>query len=67
MTTAHATIIPICCACGLIRETHGARVESWVTRQVFSKTHRGDLSDYRLTHTYCPACYAEFMDRIAAA
>jgi hypothetical protein len=67
MTTAPATIIPICCVCGLIREIHETQVESWVTRQVFSQTHRTDPSDYRLTHTYCPACYAQFMDRIAAA
>ena len=67
MTTAQATIIPICCVCGLVRETHGTEVESWVTKQVFWQTHRTDPSDYHLTHTYCPACYAQFMDRIAAA
>lgn len=60
-------ILPICCVCGLIRESSGSSTETWVTKKVFRQTHNMDASAYRLTHTYCPACYAEFMNRIAAA
>jgi len=65
--TAHA-IVPICCVCGLIREDgETPTLESWVTKQVFRQTHGMDASAYRLTHTYCPSCYTQFMSRIAAA
>ena len=68
MPTTQAAIIPICCVCGLIREAAGSsNIESWVTKQVFRRTHGVDLSAYRLTHTYCPTCYTQFMNRIAAA
>jgi len=68
MPTAENAIIPICCVCGLIREDSGSsNVESWITKQVFRQTHARDLSAYRLTHTYCPTCYTECMNRIVAA
>ena len=67
VSTAQMTILPICCVCGLIREDESSGPESWVTKQVFRQTHGTDPSDYRLTHTYCPACYTQFMNRIAAA
>jgi hypothetical protein len=67
VAASHMTILPICCVCGLIREDKGSECESWVTRQAFRHTHGKDLSDFRLTHTYCPACYTQFMNRIAAA
>ena len=60
-------ILPICCVCGLIKEETGSVTESWVTKQVFRQTHGIDHSSYRLTHTYCPGCYTQFMNRIAAA
>ena len=67
VSTAQMTILPICCVCGLIRDDKSNRTESWVTKQAFRQTHGTDPSDYRLTHTYCPACYTQFMNRIAAA
>jgi hypothetical protein len=68
MPTAQAAIIPICCVCGLIREdADSSKTESWITKQVFRRTYRTELSEYRLTHTYCPTCYTDFMNRIAAA
>ena len=66
-TITQTTILHICCVCGLIREETGSETESWVTKQVFRHTHRIDHSAYRLTHTYCPACYTQFMNRIVAA
>jgi hypothetical protein len=59
---------PICCVCGLIRdEDRTSGQEYWVTKQVYWQTHNADPSDCRLTHTYCPSCYTQFMNRIAAA
>ena len=67
LSTAEA-IIPICCVCGLIREDACAsKAESWVTKRVFHRTHGIDASACRLTHTYCPTCYTQFMNQIAAA
>jgi hypothetical protein len=67
-TTTQATILPICCVCGLIREeSRPLHQESWVTKQVFRQNNGRDHSDYRLTHTYCPTCYTQFMHRIMAA
>ena len=60
-------ILPICCVCGLIREESESKSESWVTKQNFRKAHGIDHSAFRLTHTYCPSCYRQFMNRIAAA
>jgi hypothetical protein len=60
-------ILPICCVCGLIRESSGSSTETWVTKNIFRQTHHVDASTYRLTHTYCPTCYTQFMNRIAAA
>jgi hypothetical protein len=61
-------IIPICCVCGLIREDGSApKAESWVTKRVFRDIHGMEASACRLTHTYCPSCYTQFMNRIAAA
>jgi hypothetical protein len=66
--TTQSVIIPICCVCGLIREhTTPSKAESWVNKGVFRRTHGKDLAAYRLTHTYCPTCYSQFMSRIAAA
>ena len=60
-------ILRVCCVCGLIRdETHAPPDERWVTKQIFRQTHGLDSAAYRLTHTYCPACYTLFMNRIAA-
>ena len=66
-TTTPTMKLPVCCVCGLIRETAGPEPESWVTKQVFRRTHGIDHSAFRLTHTYCPSCYKQFMNQIAAA
>ena len=66
-TMTQRTILPICCVCGLIRDDTGSEKESWVTKHVFQQSHGIEYSAFRLTHTYCPSCYAQFMNRIAAA
>lgn len=66
-TMTRTRILPICCVCGLIREGTGSSTESWVTHRQFRQTHGKDPSTYRQSHTYCPTCYKQFMNRIAAA
>lgn len=61
-------ILPVCCVCGLIRdENKTSAEEQWVTKQTYRQAHGVDPANRRLTHTYCPACYTLFMNRIAAA
>jgi hypothetical protein len=62
-------LLPVCCICGLIRDETGASLhrEHWVTEGTYRKKHGFNPSDCLLTHTYCPACYAQVMNRIRAA
>lgn len=61
-------ILPVCCVCGLIRdENKTSAEEQWVTKQTYRQAHGVDPAICRVTHTYCPACYTLFMNRIAAA
>jgi hypothetical protein len=65
---SQSVILPICCVCGLIRdEDRVSGREHWVTKQVYRQAHNTDPSACRLTHTYCPSCYTQFMNRIVAA
>src|SRR5690242_9566713 len=61
--------LPVCCVCGLIRDEDkdGPSIGNWVTKQTYRKIHGVDPAMCRLTHTYCPTCYAQFMNRIVAA
>lgn len=59
-------LIPICSSCGLIRDAGGVTVdqERWVTKRTYAKTHDMNLAEYHLTHTYCPDCFTDFMERV---
>jgi len=59
-------LIPVCSSCGLIRDECrvGGDRERWVTRRMYVKTHGMNLPDCHLTHTYCPDCFTDFMDRV---
>ena len=60
------SLIPACCSCGLVR--NGSNVsgeqEHWVTKRTYLKTHGRSLADCHLTHTYCPGCFTDFMERV---
>ena len=61
-------ILPVCCGCGLLSDEAGPWTdERWVTKQTFRNTHGIDPAACRLSHTYCPACYTLFLNRISAA
>jgi hypothetical protein len=61
-----AALIPICSSCGLIRDETGGAIdqERWVTKRMYVKTHGMNLADCNLTHTYCPGCFTDFIERV---
>jgi len=65
---AQMLILPVCCVCGLVRDQGGPDMEEqWLTKVTYRQTHGVDPAVCRITHTYCPDCYTQFMNRIAAA
>jgi len=63
------SLLPVCCVCKLIRDETGASLdrERWVTQRTYRKTHGVNPADCLLTHTYCPGCFTQAMDRMQAA
>jgi hypothetical protein len=61
-----APLLPICCLCRLIREETGVSLENerWITQRTYGRTHGINPPDCLLTHTYCPQCFAQVMDRM---
>jgi hypothetical protein len=60
------SLIPVCSSCGLIRDETGDSFhqERWVTKRTYVKTHGMSVADCHLTHTYCPGCFTDFMERV---
>lgn len=60
------SLLPVCCMCGLVRDETGYSLdhERWVTRRTYRKTHGAMPADCVLTHTYCPNCFTQSMDRM---
>ena len=61
-----AFLLPVCCICGLLRDETGASLEGerWVTQRTYRQTHGVNPADCLFTHTYCPQCFTQVMDRI---
>jgi predicted ester cyclase len=53
-------ILPICCACGLIRDDTSEK-EKWIKMDRFLS----EKTDVQISHTYCPACHHRAMDKIS--
>lgn len=62
-------ILPACCVCDLIRdETEASPApEHWVTQEMYHQVHGVNPANCLLSHTYCPECFAQFMNRMRAA
>jgi hypothetical protein len=60
------SMLPVCCICGLLRDETGASLncERWVTQRKYRQTYGVNPADCLLTHTYCPDCFTQVMDRI---
>jgi hypothetical protein len=63
---SETSLLPVCCICGLLRDETGASLdrERWVTQRAYRQTHGVNPADCLLTHTYCPQCFTQVMDRI---
>jgi hypothetical protein len=63
------TVLPVCCLCRLIRDETGVPRDRarWVTQRMYRQTHGVNPADCLLTHTYCPKCFTQVMDRIRSA
>lgn len=61
-----ASLIPVCSSCGLVRDESNVsgEQEHWVTKRTYQKTHGRNLADCHITHTYCPGCFTDFMERV---
>jgi hypothetical protein len=62
----NTSLLSVCCICGLLRDETGPSLddERWVTQRTYRKTHGVNPADCLLTHTYCPECFTQVMDRI---
>jgi len=59
------SLVPVCSACGLVREGGGSSgQERWITKRTYVESHGRTLADSHLTHTYCPTCFTDFMERV---
>lgn len=67
--TREQTLVPVCCICGRLRDETGPSLdhERWVTQRSYRKTHGANPADCLLTHTYCPRCFTQVMDRMKAS
>jgi hypothetical protein len=62
---AGTRMLHVCCLCGLLQDETGPSLdqERWVTQRTFQKLHGVYPENCLLTHTYCPACFTQVMDR----
>jgi len=58
------TLLPACCACGLVQDEAGATPgpERWVTQRTYRETHGVNPAELELTHTYCPSCFEKVQE-----
>ena len=58
------TLLPICCACKLIRDdtrlSPGRKL--WIAQQTYRETHGVNPAELALTHTSCPECFRKAQD-----
>lgn len=59
------TMLHVCCVCRLVLDETRPSLDQarWVTQRT-QRTHGVKPVDCLLTHTYCPVCFAQVMDRI---
>jgi hypothetical protein len=67
--STETVFIAICCVCGLVRvrKTFPMHAEQWVTKRAYEKKYGIALIGKPVTHTYCPGCYTDFMQRVTSS
>jgi hypothetical protein len=60
------TLLPACCACGLVQDKAGATPapERWISQRTYCETHGVSPTVLALTHTYCPTCFEKTQETI---
>ena len=60
------TLLPVCCACGLIRDDtrFSPGRQLWVTQQTYRETHGVNPAELEHTHAYCPECFTKAQDTV---
>jgi hypothetical protein len=60
------TLLPVCCACGLIRDDAGfpPGLDCWLTQRTYRETHGIDPTRIARTHTYCPECFRKAQNTV---
>ena len=60
------TLLPICCACGLIRDDtrFSPGRELWIAQRTYRETHGVNPADLALSHTYCPTCFTKVEETV---
>jgi len=55
------TLLPTCCACGLIRDDtrFSPGRQLWVTQRTYRETHGVNPAELAHTHAYCPECFTK--------
>jgi len=63
------SLLAVCCMCGLVRDEteHALDHERWVKQRTYRNTHGAMPADGVLTHTYCPNCFTQVMDRMGSS
>lgn len=59
-------LLPVCCACGLIREETRPPLhrERWVSPRTYRKTHGVNSTKIAITHTYCLTCFTKLQEEV---
>ena len=59
-------LLPVCCACGLIRaETRSSvRRERWISPRTYRQIYGVNSTTLALTHTYCLKCFTKVQEEV---
>jgi hypothetical protein len=68
-SAADTMLIAQCCICGLLQAKKRLPTEPdrWMTSRTYEKTYGVKPSASRVTHTYCPGCHTDFMQRVKSS
>jgi hypothetical protein len=60
-------VLQICTKCRLVHDDRETWASGWLSKKAYRDASGIDPITCRLTHTYCSACYAYFVQKIQAA
>jgi hypothetical protein len=62
-------LLAVCCLCRLVRDEIGPSLASarWVTQRTYRNTHGVSPATCLQTHTYCPRCFTQVMEKTIRA